>query len=212
MFHFKIVWRPEQAGDCAVPRVTTVPQAIDTEEDIVFVLSSLLISKSLSVGLEPKETSVIRNSPSPRRLFAPRSTRGPDTIGGSVGTVSQASLPEPEETSILAPTLPATQAPVPVHVSIATRERTHHPQIHENVAEIPKATVASLPSTTVASVSLELPSLSSNTPSSWTPILSTQHCEALLNLSWEAQQLIYVDIDWQMEVPVIVVLLILWSI
>ena len=54
----------------SVPQVTTVSQAIDTEEDIASVLSPQLISNSPSVGLEPKETSVIHNSPSPRRLFA----------------------------------------------------------------------------------------------------------------------------------------------
>ena len=49
---------------------TTVPQAIDTEEDIVSVLSPPLISNSASVGLEPEETSVVHNSTSPKRLFA----------------------------------------------------------------------------------------------------------------------------------------------
>ena len=94
---------------------TTVPQAIDTEKDIVSVLSPPLISNSASVGLEPEETSVVHNSTSPRRLFASvtapqprRLTRDPDEIGGSrsggsIGNIPRTSLPEPEETSVTQP-------------------------------------------------------------------------------------------------------------
>ena len=72
-----------------------------------------------------------------------------------------------------------------------------------------KATVVSLPSTTVASVStmrslpltsvtpasLELPSVSATTSSSWTPMLSTRHYDALQSFSGEVQQSIYEDTD-----------------
>mmetsp|Transcript_33243 Transcript_33243/g.37178 ORF Transcript_33243/g.37178 Transcript_33243/m.37178 type:complete len:93 (-) Transcript_33243:4-282(-) len=58
-----------------------------------------------------------------------------------------------------------------------------------------KVTVASLPSTTVTSISLELPSISSTTLSSLTLMLSTRHHETLLNLWGEVQQRIYEDTD-----------------
>ena len=119
---------------------TTVPQAIDTEEDIVSVLSPPLISNSLSVGFEPEETSVVHSSTSPRRLFATMtayrpcwSTRDPDEIGGSrsggsrsVGNIPRTSLPEPEETSV---TQLSYSVPVPVFVPAATLNvRTKMPQ------------------------------------------------------------------------------------
>ena len=88
----------------------TVPQAINTEEDIVSVLSPPPISNSASVSLEPEETSVAHDSTSPRRLSANvttrtrRSTRDPDEIGGSksdksrsggiFGNIPQTPLPE----------------------------------------------------------------------------------------------------------------------
>ena len=59
----------------------------------------------------------------------------------------------------------------------------------------PASTVASLPSTSVGPVSLELPSVSATTSSSWTPILSTRHHDVFLNFSVEVQQSIYEDTD-----------------
>ena len=43
----------------------TVPQAINTVEDTVSVLSPPTISNRASIGLEPEETSVVHNSTSP---------------------------------------------------------------------------------------------------------------------------------------------------
>ena len=170
--------------------IINVPQAIDTEKDTVSVLLPPLIPNSLSVRLEPEKTSVVHNNTSCRILFASanawpsRSTQDPDQIGRSVGSITRPSLSEPEETSIFAPTPPpagtqllssvplptlAAQVPVPVPVPVM------------------KAPVASLSLTTTASVSLELPSVSSTTSSTWTPMVSTPHCEALLNLSQAVQ-------------------------
>ena len=165
---------------------TTVPQAIDTEEDIVSVLSPSLISNAPSVGLEPEETSVVYNSTSPSRLFASATinrprwlTQDPDEIGGSVENVLPwALLLEPEETSILAPT--------PDAATVA--------EIHENATTVTlsssvpvvNATVAFLPSTSTASVSLELPSVLSTTSSSLTLMLSTRHCKALQKFELES--------------------------
>ena len=144
----------------------------------MLVLSPPLISNSLSVGLEPKQTSVIHNSTSPKRLLTSaitncprRLTQDPDKIGGSVRTVPRASLPEQEETSIFAQTPPVTQVPVPVPIAVATHKNPA--EIYENattVAEICavapsssapvlKATVDSLPPTLAASVFLQLPSV-----------------------------------------------------
>ena len=57
------------------------------------------------------------------------------------------------------------------------------------------STVVSLPSTSMTPVSLELPSVSATTSSSWTPMLSTRHHDALQSFNDEVQQSIYEDTD-----------------
>ena len=203
------------------------------------VLSPPLISNSASVGLEPKETSVVNNSTSPRRLFANvatrprRSTRDPDEIvesrsGGIFGNISRP-LPEPEEirdtqpvrgiaaselrvaAEIRAETAAAeiraeiTKAKNCADKSVALEIRAEKTKAEIRAAPsttVMKGTMVSLPSTTVAPAStvgslsstsvtpasLELPSVSATISSSWTPMLSTRHNDALLSFSGEVQQ------------------------
>jgi len=59
----------------------------------------------------------------------------------------------------------------------------------------PASTVMSLPSTSVTPTSSELPSVSATTSSNWTQMLSTQHNDALSSFSNDVQQAIYTDTD-----------------
>ena len=59
----------------------------------------------------------------------------------------------------------------------------------------PVSTMGSLPSTSVTPASLKVPSVTATTSSSWTPMLSTQHHDALQSFCDEVQQSIYEDTD-----------------
>ena len=84
---------------------------------------------------------------------------------------------------------PFTTVPVTVPVTKATVVSL------PSTTVTPVSTVGSLPSTSMTPASLELPSVSATTSSSWTLMLSTRYHDALQNFSSEVQQSIYEDTD-----------------